>query len=44
MLRLWRWREIIDYKRPNNAKANVRAYNTQANNGDTVQAHKSQGT
>jgi hypothetical protein len=39
MLCLWWWKQIIDYERPNNAKANIQAYNTQANNDDIVQAH-----
>jgi hypothetical protein len=38
MLCLWWWKQIID-ERPYNAKANIQAYNTQANNDDIVQAH-----
>jgi hypothetical protein len=42
MLRLWWWNEITHDERPNNTKANIQAFNTQANNNDIVQAHYTQ--
>jgi hypothetical protein len=48
MLRLWWWREITNVECPNNTKANIQAFNTQANNNgiyikaNGTQAHYTQ--
>ena len=42
MLCLWWWEQIINYERPDNTKANIQAFNTQANDDDIVQTHYTQ--